>query len=120
MSTAKHDYHSITEYPGLGATRDQLERLCHRYRFALEYADSRDVLEVACGSGIGMGYLAKRAGTVVGGDIDHRNITIARSLYTNSAVKICNMDAHYLPFKNATFGLVLLFEAIYYLGNPEL
>ena len=40
-----------------------------RFCFAKE-DNELDVLEVACGGGIGLGYLARTAKKVVGGDID--------------------------------------------------
>ena len=116
----RHDYYAITEVPGLEASREQIARIYHRYRFALDYVQFGDFLEIACGIGIGLGYLAGKARKIVGGDIDKKNIRIARGLYANSAVQIYYMDAHALPFGKATFDLVLLFEAIYYLDRPEI
>jgi len=48
----EYDYSLITEFPGLQATQEQLERLYQRYHFAKQFAPEKDVLEVACGSGI--------------------------------------------------------------------
>lgn len=75
------DYSSIAESPNLKATQEQLERLYQRYCFARQYAKNRDVLEVACGSGIGLGYLAKVAHRVVGVDIEEKNVNLARNFY---------------------------------------
>jgi ubiquinone/menaquinone biosynthesis C-methylase UbiE len=113
------DYASITESPGLKVTREQLARLYHRYRFALNFVRGKDVLEVACGSGIGLGLLAKHADRIEGGDIDKRNISIAADLYRHDGIKVREMDAHALPYEKNSFDVVLLFEAIYYLEHPE-
>ncbi len=120
------DYFSITEAPGLKATREQMERLYHRYRFALDYLNDANVLEVACGSGIGLGYLGKKASKVVGGDIDEENLAAARSIYGKKGygtavkkIQIVSMDAHELKLPDRSFDLVLLFEAIYYLKEPK-
>jgi len=75
------DYSSITESPNLKATREQLARLYQRYHFARQFAKDKEVLEVACGSGIGLGYLAKVAKSVVGGDVDKKNVNLARENY---------------------------------------
>lgn len=75
------DYSSITESPNLKATQEQLARLYQRYHFARQFAKDKDVLEVACGSGIGLGYLAQVATSVVGGDIDEKNVDLARENY---------------------------------------
>ena len=112
------NYHAITEVPGLKASREQLARIYHRYHFAREYAVAKDVLEVACGSGMGLGYLSRVARLVVGGDIDRRNVELARGIYRDSAVVVREMDAHELPYDQPSFDLILLFEAIYYLHDP--
>jgi ubiquinone/menaquinone biosynthesis C-methylase UbiE len=114
------DYASITEAPGLKATQEQLARLYHRYRFALDYVKGKDVLEAACGTGIGLGLLARYANCVVGGDIDKKNIAIASNLYRNDSLQIREMDVHNLPFGEKSFDVILLFEAIYYLEHPEI
>ena len=76
------------------------------------------MFEVACGSGIGLGYLAEVANYVVGGDIDYKNVSLARQHYKDR-IKIEIMDAHEIPFSEKSFDLVLLYEAIYYLKEPQ-
>lgn len=123
-----YNYNTITEVPGLMASHEQLERLYHRYRFAAENAKDKDVLEVACGSGIGLGYLSNIARKVVGGDIDPKNLAIARDLYSGRAadtqpqkrhIEIVELDAHHLRFPDGSFDLVLHYEAIYYLRDAS-
>ncbi|GAB5045789.1 class I SAM-dependent methyltransferase [Thermodesulfovibrio sp. TK110] len=118
MNSEKADYFQITEHPGLKATKEQVERIYHRYHFARKFAKGKDVLEVACGSGIGLGYLQEVANSVTGGDIDEKNIEIARKYYKDR-IKVEIMDAHSLPFPENSFDLVLLYEAIYYLKEPQ-
>src|SRR3990172_1348395 len=123
------DYSSITESPNLKATQEQLARLYQRYHFARQFAKDKDVLEVACGSGIGLCYLAKVAKSVVGGDVDEKNVALAREYYVSDDgcqlsankenIKIQVMDAHDLNFPDKSFDLVLLYEAIYYLKDTE-
>lgn len=115
-----NNYNSITEVPGLLASSEQIARIYHRYRFAREYAKSREILEIACGSGIGLRYLSFIAKSVVGGDIDRKNVDLALEIYKNSPIQVKEMDAHHLPFEDKSFDLVLLFEAIYYLEKPEI
>jgi ubiquinone/menaquinone biosynthesis C-methylase UbiE len=114
-------YSLITESPGIGATKEQMERLYQRYHFALSYASGKDVLEVACGTGIGLSYLALKARRVVGCDIDEKNLGLAKT-YNRSydgMIWIDLMDAHDLSYQDESFDLVLLYEAIYYLKEPE-
>jgi SAM-dependent methyltransferase len=39
------------------------------------------VLEIGCGAGLGLGYLARFARKVVGGDIEEKNVSLARQFY---------------------------------------
>ena len=120
MGYSSRDYFSITEQRSGRATREQLERLYHRYRLAATFAEEKDVLEVGCGCGFGLGYLARRANKVVGGDIDEKNIASASNYYKGREdIEILKLDAHELPFSNNSFDLVVLFESIYYLENPD-
>jgi len=69
----KTDYTSVTEIAGSKVSNEQLLRMAHRYHFAAGFCAGKDVLEVACGAGVGLGYLAKFAKRVVGGDIDQKS-----------------------------------------------
>lgn len=111
-------YVSVTELPGSGATREQLSMLYTRYRLAASHAAGKDVLEVACGPGIGLGYLARAARAVVGGDFDETMLRQARAHY-GSGAHLVRLDAHTLPFAAGVFDVVLLYEALYYLSAPE-
>ena len=114
------DYHSVTEIPGSLASKEQLERLFMRYHFALPFVKGKSVLEVGCGAGMGLGYLAKEAEWVVGGDVDRKNLLIAAKTYKKeSKVSLLQLNGETLPFKRETFDIILLFEAIYYFPQPE-
>jgi len=112
------DYTTVTEVPGNKVTREQLRGMYTRYRFAADLCEGKEVLEVACGPGIGLGYLAKRTRKVIGGDYTQRLLRIAQSHY-REAVNLLSLDAHRLPFKGNIFDAVILYEAIYYLAKPE-
>ena len=114
------DYSSVTEVPGVAIHQQQLSALYTRYHFAREYSEGNDVLEVACGAGMGLGYLAQVANRVVGGDIDEKCLRFAEETYAgNDKVQIRKLDAQNLPFDDDSFDLVLMYEAIYYLPEPE-
>jgi len=125
------DYTSVTERPGLKVTREQLAMLYTRYYMASKFCEGKDVLEVGCGPGIGLGYLAKKARKVVAGDIDEKLLKLAQEHYKQSLFLACArnknrgnielrvFDAHQLPFEDDSFDVVILFEAIYYLTRPE-
>lgn len=112
------DYTSVTELRGSQATREQQARLYHRYHTAGRYAAGKRVLEVACGAGLGLGYLARTASSVVGGDYTENLLRIAQSHY-QGRVPLVHLDAHHLPFQNQAFDLVVIFEAIYYMAQAE-
>jgi len=115
-----NDYSVITERPGLGVTQEQLAMLYTRYCTAAGFCEGKHVLEIACGPGIGLGFLAHKASRVVGGDIDESLLHLAQEQYRgrkNIELKI--FDAHHLPFTNRSFDVIVLFEAIYYLENPH-
>ena len=88
-----------------------------RYVFAAEYCQGRHVLEVACGAGQGLGLLAKTATRVVGGDYTERLLDLAKGHY-GARIPLVRLDGQQLPFTNATFDVILLYEAVYYLPEP--
>ena len=111
----EYNYNKITELPGQKASREQLARLYHRYKFASAYCEDKEIIEVACGSGMGLGYIAKSARRVVGADIDEHNLNIAIKYYKGrQGIELKKLDAHQLYFRDNSFDVVVLNEAIYY------
>jgi len=113
-----HDFTAITETPGSHLNAEQLTRITQRYHLGATLAQGKDVLEVACGAGIGLGVLQGAAHSLVGCDYTLPVLTIAQSHYTKRVPLLC-ADAQALPFATASFDLVLAFEVIYYLKRPE-
>jgi ubiquinone/menaquinone biosynthesis C-methylase UbiE len=109
-----NDYTNVTELPGSPATSEQLARLYHRYHTAAQYASGRRMLEVACGAGLGLGYLSYKAKKVIGGDYTEDLLRIAQSHYQGK-VPLVRLNAQDLPFRNRTFEMVIILEAIYYI-----
>ncbi len=112
------DYTTVTEIPGNKATKENLQMLYSRYHWASQFVEGKEVLEIGCGPGIGLGYLAKEAKKVVGGDYDAKIVKAAQDYYQGK-IDVFRMDGHHLPFKAGTFDVVIFFETIYYLGRPE-
>lgn len=112
------DYSTVTELSGEEVTQEQIERMAHRYYWAGEYCRDMDVLEVACGSGQGLGYLVRVAKSLRAGDITPSLVVRAKSHY-GERIQIEEMDALQLPFQDGSLDVVILFEAIYYLSSPE-
>lgn len=111
-------YASVTEVPGGRTTREGLSRAYSRYRFAAGFCDGRDVLELACGAGFGLGYLGHRARRVVGGDYTREVLDAAAAHYRGS-IPLLQLDAHHLPFAPASFDVVVVQEALYYFHDAE-
>ena len=114
----KIGFDDVTEAPGIRVSREAMQMVYHRYQIALEHCQGKDILEVACGAGMGLGYLAKKAKAVVAGDYAEKLITKAKFHYKDR-IPLLRLDAHNLPFKDQSFDRILLSEAIYYLSDPS-
>lgn len=112
------DFSTVTELSGDEVTAEQVERLCHRYYWAVSYCQDKDVLEVACGAGQGLGSLARVARNLTAGDITATLVDAAKQHY-GDRVDIRVMDAEHLPFPDQSLDVVILFEAIYYLPSAS-
>lgn len=110
------EFVQVTEIAGEEATREQLQRMVNRYRWAGSHSTSKDVLEIACGSGVALSYLSSVACSVRAGDINETLVSIANKLSPES-VKVSKLDALNLPFSNDSFDVIIMFEAIYYLDS---
>jgi len=112
------DFSSVTETKEAGLTSHALAMNYHRYRFAIDYCENRDVLEVACGNGQGLGYLATKAHRVVGGDFTESLARNAQNHY-RERLPVLRFDGQVMPFRDQAFDVIILYEAIYYLPYPE-
>lgn len=111
-------FSQITETPGIGATREQLAMLATRYALAARHAGGGPVLEVACGTGIGLGLLADAGGRVVGCDIDPDNLRIASATWaSDDRIRLEAGDATRLAYADGAFACVVCFEALYYFAD---
>ena len=108
------DFTTVTETPGTLVSTEALDMAWTRYALAAEHCVGKSVLEVACGPGPGLGYLAERASTVVGGDCMAAHLAQVRAHY-GSHVPLVRLDAQHLPFRRGSFDVVILFEALYFL-----
>ena len=111
-------YIEVTELAGDPVSREQIDRVAARYSWALGYAYGKDVLEIACGSGPGLGLLQKAALSFVAGDISEQILARARAHY-GTRVDLRIMDAMSLPFPDESLDVVLIFEALYYVPDAR-
>lgn len=117
-SDANAHFVDVTEAAGQKISAEQLERMCNRYYWARPYVEGGDVVEVGCGAGQGLGYLAEHARSVSGGDISGDVLALARRTY-GETLDLRVFDAAAMPYPDASFDAVLMFEAIYYLPDVD-
>lgn len=88
-----------------------------RYRLAAQVAKNRKVLDVACGEGYGSALLAGAGPeSVTGVDIDPDTVEHVRAVHRVEA-KVA--DIRELPFADGAFDLVVSFETIEHVEEPE-
>jgi ubiquinone/menaquinone biosynthesis C-methylase UbiE len=112
------EFSTVTELAGDDVSLEQVERNCHRYVWASTHCHDRDVIEVACGVGQGLGLLMTVARSVRAGDYDEKIQSRAQEVYGDRVV-IDQVDAQDLPYEDDSANVVILFEAMYYLPAPE-
>jgi len=117
-SRSNTDYTGVTETPGTLISRDAASMALSRYELVRELAAGLRVLEIACGSGQGLRYVAREAAWTVGGDITSGLLARAQQ-HNRGAVPLVQFDAHHLPFSNASFDLIQIHEALYYMQDPS-
>lgn len=116
--TATAHFLDVTELAGAEITQEQLERMCHRYYWAGEYCAGRDVLEVACGTGPGLRYLASKAHSLKAGDYSAEVLARAKA-HLGDAVDLRAFDAQEIPYPDGSFDVIMMFEALYYIPSAE-
>jgi ubiquinone/menaquinone biosynthesis C-methylase UbiE len=117
-STPHTDFTTVTEYPGVGASQEQLDILRTRYELARSLSVGKDALEIACGTGTGLGYVGRTTRSLRANDIDPANLETVRKHY-GERFQIDLTDAQNLPYPDASFDTAFLLETIYYLPDPE-
>jgi SAM-dependent methyltransferase len=89
-----------------------------RYAWAAQFASGRRVLDAACGEAYGSRILAEAgAAEVVGVDLDERVIAAARAARPDISFEVA--DLRQLPFGDAEFDLIVSFETIEHVPDPE-
>lgn len=109
------DFSSVTETWGLPASAEQLMMQSFRYWKAAQAAAGGRVLEVGCGTGMGIPLLQRHSSSIVGGDYTLSLLTEARRHLP--AAKLVRHDALALPFADRCFDAVLLLEMLYYVAD---
>jgi len=107
-------YATVTELPGNKAHQDQVDAMRTRYEWASKMCQDKDIVEIACGAGIGLGILARGAKSVVGGDVDPAVLKYGIEHYQNRNIKVMELDACKLQLEDDSVDVAICFEATYY------
>jgi SAM-dependent methyltransferase len=89
-----------------------------RYVFAAQYVSGKDVLDVACGTGVGTSFLRTAGGRSVRGvDIDPQSIAYAKAKYGDC--EFAQGDAMQLALPNGCMDIVVSFETLEHLRDQR-
>ncbi len=91
----------------------------HRYAFAREYIEGKDVLDIACGEGYGSHLMSNVAASVVGVDISPEVVAHARKKYGDKATFSVGSCTD-IPLDGASVDVVVSFETLEHLAEHEL
>jgi ubiquinone/menaquinone biosynthesis C-methylase UbiE len=116
MTNTALEFSEVTELAGSGISEEQLKRMTHRYGWAAGFCAGKDTVEVACGSGQGLGLLGKVSRSLEAGDYSQSILESARRHY-GSRFPLAQLDAQALPYGDASKDIVILFEALYYIPD---
>lgn len=109
----------IAEVVGEEISEEQLQRMANRYLWAGKQVAGCDVLEVACGSGQGLAYLASHAKSLAACDYSEKMLAHGRALKLPN-VELSRLDAQNLSYADDSFDVIIMFEALYYVPKPDL
>jgi SAM-dependent methyltransferase len=100
-----------------GKTADEIyKEHFDRYAFAADQVGGREVLDVACGTGYGAGYMLERgARCVTAVDLSREAVEYARDHFGGSEGHFACADAVRLPFRDGSFEVVVSFETLEHL-----
>jgi len=111
-------FEELTETTGIPLSPEAAAMMYTRYAAASGLTPNKRVLELGCGAGQGFGMLSASAKLLVGGDYSRALLNSARGHYGARIPLVC-LSADALPFKPASFDVVLCFEASYYVADME-
>jgi len=118
MTSSHRVFSQLTEVAGTPLTRTAASMLYSRYDYAASLIKDKKVLEIACGSGVGLGMASAVATQTIGGDIELPLLRQAQRHYQGRVPLVC-FDAQEIPFADHSIDTVLLFEASYYVPDFE-
>ncbi len=100
-------------------TDETMHEHLHRYAIALQFAQGKKILDIACGEGYGTNILSTKAIHVTGIDIDSKTIDNANIKYKNENLEFKNGDIKKIPVADNSFDLITCFETIEHVDEQE-
>lgn len=98
-----------------------LQASISRYVFSSQFVEGRSILDIGCGIGYGASYLKrKEANEVVGGDYSEEAIVSAMAHYKQKGLHFIRLDAQQLPFRTASFDVVVALEIMEHLKGWQI
>jgi len=91
----------------------------HRYFFALQFCDKKEVLDVASGEGYGTALLGIVAQRVLGVDLSPEAVTRASRNYRSQRVSFTVCDYAAMPVSDASMDVVVSFEALEHVADQQ-
>ena len=91
----------------------------HRYLFAAHFGAGKDVLDAACGEGYGSAWLARRARSVTGLDIDDETVRRASGKYQAAGLRFETGSVAAMPFADASFDCAISFETLEHVAEQD-
>lgn len=84
----------------------------HRYLFAIQYCDGKDVLDIASGEGYGSYCLGQVARSVIGVDANATAVDFANRQYMGDRVSFTVGNAQSIPITDTSIDVVVSFETL--------
>ena len=91
----------------------------HRYFFALQFCQGKDVLDIASGEGYGAALLASIAATVTGVDVAPEAVRHATENYVASNLTFLRGVATNVPVEDSAADVVVSFETLEHMSEQE-
>lgn len=111
------EMHDETEIPQQLFDKDTLRVIKTRYEFAASQVNSKRVLEIGAGPGLGAKYLRDVALEYVASEYSDENIESFNR--NNNDLEIVKADANALPFPDNRFDSIVALAMVYYLDVPQ-
>lgn len=92
----------------------------HRYIFAKQFVNNKNVLDIACGEGYGTSLIAESAKFVTAVDIDKETIESATAKYKRQNLKFIRGNVTSIPINGEkVFDVIVSFETIEHVNEED-